>query len=73
MLPTNCKGTIMPVSQAKVAIPGKRPGSYTLPNPPLGKGAKAGSRLGRPLNQSQEADALQWVEAVSEFDERETR
>ena len=63
----------MPASQAKVAIPGKRQVRITLPNPKSEKVRKRVANSVARLNQSQEADSLQWVEAVSEFDERETR
>ena len=63
----------MPASQAKVAIPGKRQVRITLPNPHSEKVRRRVANSVARLNQSQEADALQWVEAVSEFDERETR
>ena len=60
----------MPVSRAKVAIPGKRQVRMTLPNPQSEKVRRRVANSVARLNQSQEADALQWVEAVSEFDER---
>ena len=63
----------MPASQAKVAIPDKRQVRITLPNPRSEKVRRRAANSVSRLNQSQEADALQWVEAVSEFDERETR
>ena len=63
----------MPTSQAKVAIPGKRQVRITLPNPRSDKVRRRVANSVARLNQSEEADALQWVEAVSEFDERETR
>ena len=63
----------MPASQAKVAIPGKRQVRITLPNPRSEKVRKRVANSVARLNQSQEADALRWVESVSEFDERETR
>lgn len=63
----------MPTSQAKVAIPGKRQVRITLPNPRSEKVQRRVANSVARLNQSQEADALQWVESVSEFDERETR
>ena len=63
----------MPVSQAKVAIPGKRQIRITLPNPRAEKVQRRVADSVARLNRTQEADALQWVEAVSEFDERETR
>ena len=63
----------MPVSRAKVAIPGKRQVRITLPNPRSEKVRKRVANSVARLNRSQEADALRWVEAVSEFDERETR
>ena len=63
----------MPVSRAKVAIPGKRQVRITLPNPRSEKVRKRVANSVARLNRSQEADALRWIEAVSEFDERETR
>ena len=63
----------MPASQAKVAIPGKRQVHITLPNPRSEKVRRRVANSVARLNQSQEAHALRWVEAVSEFDERETR
>lgn len=63
----------MPASQAKVVIPGKRQVRITLPNPRSEKVRRRVANSVARLNQSQEADALQWVESVSEFDERETR
>ena len=63
----------MPVSRAKVAIPGKRQVRITLPNPRSEKVRKRVASSVARLNRSQEADALRWIEAVSEFDERETR
>jgi len=63
----------MPVSRAKAAIPGKRQVRMTLPNPRSEKVRRRVANSVARLNRSQEADALQWVEAVSEFDERETR
>ena len=63
----------MPVSQMKAAIPGKRQVRITLPNPRSERVRKRVANSVARLNQSQEADALHWVEAVSEFDERETR
>ena len=63
----------MPVSRAKVAIPGKRQVRITLPNPRSEKVRKRVANSVTRLNRSQEADALRWIEAVSEFDERETR
>ena len=57
----------MPVSQAKVAIPCKRQVRMTLPNPRSEKvRRRVVNSVGR-LNRSQEADALQWIETVSEF------
>ena len=72
MLPTNCRGTTMPVSRAKVAIPGKRQVRITLPNPRSEKVRKRVASSVARLNRSQEADTLRWIETVSEFDERET-
>ncbi len=63
----------MPVSRTKVAIPGKRQVRITLPNPRSEKVRRRVANSVARLNQSQEADALRWVESVSEFDERETR
>ena len=63
----------MPVSRAKGPIPGKRQVRMTLPNPRSEKVQRRVANSVARLNRSQEADALQWVEAVSEFDERETR
>ena len=63
----------MPVSRAKVAISGKRQVRITLPNPRSEKVRRRVANSVARLNQSEEADALQWVKAVSEFDERETR
>ena len=57
----------MPVSQAKVAIPSKRQVRMTLPNPRSKKvRRRVANSVGR-LNRSQEADALRWIEAASEF------
>ena len=63
----------MPVSRTKVAIPGNRQVRMTLPNPRSEKVQRRVANSIARLNQSQEADALRWIEAVSEFDERETR
>ncbi len=63
----------MPASQAKVAIPGKRQVRITLPNPRSEKVRRRVANSVARLNQSEEAAALRWIEAVSEFDERETR
>ena len=63
----------MPVSQTKVAIPSKRQVRMTLPNPRSEKVRRRVANSVTRLNRSQEADALRWSEAVSEFDERETR
>ena len=63
----------MTASQEKVAIPGKRQVRITLPNPRSEKVRRRIANSVARLNQSEEADALQWVESVSEFDERETR
>ena len=63
----------MPVSQTKVAIPSKRQVRMTLPNPRSEKVRRRVANSVARLNQSQEADALRWIEAASEFDERETR
>ena len=57
----------MPVSQAKVAILGKRQVRMTLPNPRSKKVRRRVANSVAHLNQSQEADALRWIEAVSEF------
>ena len=63
----------MPVSQVKEAIPSKRQIRITLPNPRSEKVRRRVANSVARLNRSEEADALQWVEAVSEFDEREMR
>ena len=57
----------MPVSRAKVAISGKRQVRITLPNPRSEKVRRRVANSVARLNQSEEADALRWVEAVSEF------
>jgi len=63
----------MPVSQVKAAISGKRQVRITLPNPRSEKVRQRVANSVARLSRSQEADALRWIEAVSEFDERETR
>ena len=63
----------MPVSLTKVVIPGKRQVRITLPNPRSEKVRRRVANSVARLNRSQEADALRWIKAVSEFDERETR
>lgn len=63
----------MPVSRTKVVIPGKRQVRITLPNPRSEKVRRRVANSVARLNRSQEADALRWIKAVSEFDERETR
>ena len=63
----------MPVSQVKEAIPSKRQIRITLPNPRSEKVRKRIANSVARLNRSEEADALRWIEAVSEFDERETQ
>ncbi len=57
----------MPVSRAKRQV------RMTLPNPRSEKVRRRVANSVARLNQAREADALQWVKAVSEFDERETR
>ena len=57
----------------RVPQPGKRQVRMTLPNPRSEKVRRRVANSVARLNQSQEADALRWIEAVSEFDERETR
>ena len=57
----------MPVSQAKAAIPGKRQVRMTLPNPRSEKVRRRVANSVARLNRSQEADALRWIEAASEF------
>ena len=63
----------MPVSRTKVAIPGNRQVRMTLSNPRSERVQRRVANSVARLNRSQEADALRWVESVSEFDERETR
>ena len=57
----------MPVSQTKVAIPSKRQVRMTLPNPRSEKVRRRVANSVARLNQYQEADALRWIEAASEF------